>query len=49
MPLLSPPSDSSTVPVPNNPAPPFPPRSQRNRQLPHHLHDFVLDPTHTAS
>ena len=45
-PLLSPPSDSSTVPMPNNPAPP---RPQRNRQLPRHLHDFVLDPTHTAS
>jgi hypothetical protein len=45
-PLLSPPSDSSTVPMPNNPAPP---RPQRNRQLPRHLHDFVLDPTHAAS
>uniref|UniRef100_A0A2N9FIZ1 Uncharacterized protein n=1 Tax=Fagus sylvatica TaxID=28930 RepID=A0A2N9FIZ1_FAGSY len=49
-PLLSPLSDSSTVPVPNNPTPPPPPpRPQRNCQLPRHLHDFVLDPTHTAS
>ena len=36
--------------MPNNPAPPPPPpRPQRNRQLPRHLHNFVLDPTHTAS
>uniref|UniRef100_A0A2N9FEQ5 Reverse transcriptase Ty1/copia-type domain-containing protein n=1 Tax=Fagus sylvatica TaxID=28930 RepID=A0A2N9FEQ5_FAGSY len=49
-PLLSPLSDSSTVPVPNNPTPPPPPPCpQRNRQLPRHLHDFVLDPTQTAS
>jgi hypothetical protein len=50
MPLLSPPSDSSTIPVPNNRTPPPPPPCpQRNRQPHCHLHDFVLDPTHTAS